>query len=378
MNEEKLRFIDEYRNKELLLKLIKKLKREIDNPIKIMEVCGTHTISISKFGIRRLLKGKVYLTSGPGCPVCVTPNEDIDWIIELCRKFKEKICLTVFGDIMRVPGSNSSLFIEKAKGANIRIVYSPIEAIEIAKKRKDLKIVFFGIGFETTAPSIAISLIEAKKNKLENFYLYSAHKLIPPALDALLSLGEIKLNGFILPGHVSTIIGSNPYRPILKKYGLAGVIAGFEPLDIIQALLILNELIKNKIYDVKIQYSRSVKPEGNEKAKKIMNNVFKECNSIWRGLGEIPNSGLELREEYNDMNAKLHFDINIPPKYENPACKCGEVLRGIIYPYECPLFAKACTPNSPIGPCMVSSEGACAAWYTYEDWKKYKEMMKNE
>lgn len=373
MIEEKIRFIDEYRNKELLLKLIKKIKEENKRLIKVMEVCGTHTVAISRFGIRKLLKGRIDLTSGPGCPVCVTPNEDIDWIIELCRKFKEKICLIVFGDVMRVPGSNSSLFIEKAKGADIRVVYSPIEAIEIAKKRKDLKIVFFGIGFETTVPSIAISIIEAKKNKLENFYLYSAHKLIPPALDALLSLGEVKLDGFILPGHVSTIIGSNPYKPILKKYCLSGVITGFEPLDIIQGLLILNELIQNKIYDVRIQYSRSVKSEGNEKAKKIINEVFKECNSIWRGLGEIPKSGLELREEFNDMNAKFHFDnINVPPKKENPACKCGEVLRGIIYPPGCPLFAKICTPNSPIGPCMVSSEGACAAWYTYEDWRKYK------
>jgi hydrogenase expression/formation protein HypD len=343
--------------------LLEKIAGLADRPMRFMEVCGTHTVAIFRSGIRSLLAETVELISGPGCPVCVTPAGEIDRAIALARR--DGVILATFGDLMRVPGSKSSLQQERASGAAIQVVLSPLDAVQMAQDDPDRKVVFFAVGFETTSPAIAAAVQEAQRRGLGNFYLLSSQRIIPPAIRALLSGGKVKIDGFILPGHVSVIIGREPYLLISEEFGLPGVITGFEPLDILEGIYMLLRQRQEKRTAIEIQYSRAVKEEGNRHALAILNAVFAPVDARWRGLGTIPKSGLALREEFVAMDAAQSFDIPYAEVEDPPGCLCGEVLQGIQRPPDCPLFGTRCTPEEPIGPCMVSSEGSCAAYFKY-------------
>ena len=354
----------EYRNREVSNAILEKIKTLSLRDVRLMEVCGTHTMSIFKSGIRGMLPDSISLLSGPGCPVCVTAQREIDTFIEL-SKFDDVI-ITTFGDLIRVPGSDSSLQMEQANGRDIRIVYSTLDALDIAKKNPDRKVVFLGVGFETTAPTIAASLVSARKMKLDNYFVYSAHKLIPPALEALMGNEKIRVDGFILPGHVSVIIGEKAYLPVVEKYRIPCVIAGFEPMDILQAVLSLVSQIGDGRPRLENTYTRAVNFSGNETAQRILEDVFEIQDVSWRGIGTIPGSGLKIREAYRGFDAERVFEVNVSEAEDPKGCECGNILLGLISPPECPLYKKACTPLSPIGPCMVSSEGTCAAYYRYQ------------
>jgi len=328
-----------------------------------MEVCGTHTMSIFRHGIRSVLPSNITLLSGPGCPVCVTSQNDIDSFVELSKE-KDAIIAT-FGDLMRVPGSRSSLQKEHALGRDIRKVYSPSDAIELARENPDKKIIFPGVGFETNAPTIAMCIKMAAQNNLHNFYVWSAHKLVPPALEALMANTDVAVDGFILPGHVSAIIGVNAYRPFFERYRIPCAVTGFEPVDILKGILNLVKQIENNEPSLGNEYKRVVTSDGNEKAMEIMNDVFQVGNAYWRGLGVIENSGLEIREKYKSQNAVKHFNISVPEYKTKTGCICGEILTGTKIPPDCPLFKDSCTPAEPVGPCMVSTEGTCAAYYRF-------------
>ncbi len=346
-----------------IIKVLEKLTEKIGRQISLMEVCGTHTVSIFRHGIRSLIPPSIKLLSGPGCPVCVTPIGDIDKMLYIAKQ--SNVILTTFGDMMRVPGSKGSLYNAKAEGANVRMVYSPLEALKIAEENEDKKIVFFAVGFETTAPLIAATIYEAERRGIPNFFIYSVHKLVPPALEVLVNTEELNLDGFILPGHVSTIIGSKVYEYIPQKYGKACVITGFDADDILNALvMLLNQILRGEP-KVEIQYRDAVKPEGNPKALEFLYKFFEPCHSNWRGIGVIPNSGLKLKEEYSHRDAQYVFSIPEIKSIEPKGCQCGLVLRGVKIPTQCPLFEKICTPENPVGACMVSSEGSCAAYYKY-------------
>ncbi len=360
-----MKFINEYRNAEVVQKISERLKAYDKLDISLMEVCGGHTMAIHRFGIPSLLPKGIKLISGPGCPVCVSSINFIDKAIA-CSTLKDVVVAT-YGDLIRVPGSQSSLEKEKSKGADIRIVYSTLEAINIAKANQNKKVVFLGIGFETTAPASAVAIQKAYNESVSNFYLLSGHKIMPPVMEALLN-DDVKIDGFICPGHVSTITGSNIYDFIPEKYKIACVVTGFEPTDLMQSIDMLASQIANDNQKVEIQYSRAVTKSGNTKAQEIMMEVFETRNDLWRGIGEIPNSGLKLREKYKDFDAELVFDLQIESKGENPACICGNILRGLKTPKDCSLFNKVCTPINPIGACMVSSEGSCAAYYKYSKY----------
>lgn len=334
-----------------------------ERPVTLMEVCGTHTVSIARNGIRSLMPENVHLSSGPGCPVCVTSNHDIDKAIALSKI--PNVIITTFGDMTRVPGSTSSLLAEQANGARIEIVYSPLDALRIAEENPDSEVIFIGVGFETTTPLVARSILRAKESGLKNFSVYGAHKNMPGALEAIVNDPELKLDALILPGHVSTIIGVEPYRFLAEKYGIPGVITGFEPNDVLQGIaMILTQIYEGRA-DIEIAYKRGVLPEGNPVALEAIDEVFETCPAIWRGIGVIDGSGYRIRDEYSDFDAMVRFDPSIEPTIEHAGCKCGDVLRGVITPDECPLFRDVCTPENPIGPCMVSSEGSCAAYYRY-------------
>ncbi len=354
--------MDEFRDKELVRILLRKIHSLSEKQITLMEVCGGHTMSIHKFGIPSLLPKTVNLVSGPGCPVCVTDRRYIDHAIALSRL--DDVIITTYGDLVRVPGSSSTLEREKANGADVRIVYSTFDALKIADKYPDKKIVFLGIGFETTTPSSALAIIEAEKNELKNFSILSAHKIMPPAMSALIDEG-VKINGYIGPGHVSTIAGSGIYQDLAEQYKLSIVISGFEPVDILQAIYMLVDQIEGDKPNVDIQYTRAVKPEGNLKARGIVNEIFELRNDWWRGLGVIPNSGLGIRENYKEFDTEKRFDVEVEETKESKGCICGEILKGLRKPTECKLFGKVCTPSNPVGACMVSSEGACHAFYKY-------------
>ncbi len=342
---------------------LERILEKVGRPVRLMEVCGTHTVSIFRHGIRSLLPRGLDLLSGPGCPVCVTSIEDIDRAIKLTED-RQNI-LTTFGDMMRVPGSYRSFQEARADGADIRFVYSPSDALRLAKERQERKVIFFAAGFETTSPLVASVLKEARSDGIQNFFVYSVHKLVPPALRALLQDAEVRVDGFILPGHVSTIIGKRPYEFLASEYAMPGVITGFAPDEIIEGIGMLLEQIASERAEIEIQYKRVVREEGNPQAIKVLYEVFREADSYWRGIGNIPLSGLEPSEEYSQMDAKRVFDIKVESKPEPKACSCGEVLRGIKKPTDCPLFGKACTPERPVGACMVSTEGSCAAYYKY-------------
>ena len=358
-----MRYLDEYRNPELAKKIISSIQTESDRDIRLMEVCGTHTVAIFRSGIKSILPDNISLISGPGCPVCVTPNQEIDTAIEIAKS--DDVILTTFGDMIRVPGSYSSLEKERANGADVRVVYSSLDALSIANQNPDRKVVLLGIGFETTSPTIAGAILSAQKEGVKNFFVLSSHKLIPPAMKLLLEAGEVKIDGFICPGHVSTIIGSQAYEFIPKKYGVPCVIAGFEPLDILQTILMLIRQIKEGKPRVEIGYKRAVRPEGNIIALNILKEVFEVSDTRWRGLGIVPSSGLAIRDKYSQFNTNRLFDVRVESKDEPKGCLCGEVLRGVNMPLECAFFANTCTPDDPIGPCMVSSEGTCSAYYKY-------------
>ena len=358
-----MKFIDEYRDGEKARPIIEEIHRLADEPMRLMEVCGTHTVSIARYGLRKALPETIELISGPGCPVCVTSNGDLDRAISLARI--PGAAVVTFGDMVRVPGSHSSLASERAAGGDVRVVYSPLDGLKVAEENPQLKVIFLGVGFETTAPTVAATALEARNRGLKNFFIFSAHKTVPKALKALLDLGEIKLNGFLLPGHVSAIIGSRPYEFLAGQYGLACVISGFEPLDILQSVLMLVRQTKGRRPRVEIQYRRGVKAEGNPKALEIMDQAFEPSDVEWRGLGLIAGTGLALRKELAELDASRAFDIHAPSARETNGCRCGDVLRGLIRPEGCPLFSKVCTPQNPVGPCMVSFEGSCAAAYKY-------------
>lgn len=358
-----MRHVDEYRDGGLAEKLLTQIRSMSTRHLKFMEVCGSHTVAIFKSGIRDLLPDTISLVSGPGCPVCVTSAGDIDKAVWLSRQ--PGVALATFGDMIRVPGSGISLQQTKADGADVRIVYSPFDALTLAISNPSLKVVFFAAGFETTSPAVAATLGRAVEAGLPNFFLFSVHKTIPGAMRALLDTPELKIDGFICPGHVSTILGTEPYGFIPAEYKRAAVVTGFEPLDILQATLMLVRQMEEGRPAVEIQYRRAVSAEGNPKAREVLYTYFEPCDSEWRGIAVIPGSGLKVREQYAAFDAEKAFDIIVGEPREVKGCSCGEVLRGIKTPPECRLFGKACTPESPVGACMVSYEGSCSAYYKY-------------
>ena len=329
----------------------------------LMEVCGTHTVAIARNGIRALMPAGVRLASGPGCPVCVTSNHDIDKVIALARV--PGVTITTFGDMTRVPGSSSSLLAEQAAGRSVQIVYSPLDALRIAQENPDREIVFVGVGFETTTPLVAIAIKRAKAMGLRNFSVYGAHKNMPGALEAIVNDPALKLDALILPGHVSTIIGAEPYRFLAEKYGIPGVITGFEPVDVLQGIAMIMRQLHEGRAEIEIAYARGVMPEGNPVALAAIDEVFETCTATWRGLGDIPGSGYRIRDEFAEFDAMRRFEPDVEPTVEHKGCRCGDVLRGVMAPNECPLFRAVCSPENPVGPCMVSSEGSCAAYYRY-------------
>jgi hydrogenase expression/formation protein HypD len=348
-----LKHIEEYRDADISKHLVAKIKATSKRNIRLMEVCGTHTVSIFRSGIRTLLPQTITLLSGPGCPVCVTDQREIDVFIELAR----------LDDV--IPGSNSSLQKESAEGHDIRIVYSTFDALEVAQKNPDKKVVFLGVGFETTAPTIAASILQAARLKVDNYSVISAHKLVPPALETLMSLEDVQLDGFILPGHVSVIIGLEAYRPFFDRYQIPCVAAGFEPADILQAVGRLVTMIETRNPALENAYPRAVTEAGNTKAQKILQDIFKPADACWRGIGLIPQSGLKIRDEFAVHDTEKQFEIRIPEPKIPQGCACGEILTGKKSPPDCKLYRKVCTPTDPVGPCMVSTEGTCAAYYRY-------------
>ncbi|NPV73235.1 MAG: hydrogenase formation protein HypD [Pelotomaculum sp.] len=330
----------------------------------IMEVCGTHTMAIARSGLKSVLAGCIELRSGPGCPVCVTDQRDIDRIVALANL--PGIAIATFGDMLRVPGTGSSLELERARGACVEIFYSPLEAVAYAARNPGKEVVFLGVGFETTAPAIALSIAAAAGQKLPNYTVLSLHKLVPPVMETLLSDPELTVDGFILPGHVSTITGRKAFDFISLKYGRPAVVTGFEEIDILQSVCLLLKQISEGSARTVNGYKRLVREEGNKKAKEILAEYFKPADAFWRGFGLVPQSGLAIKEKYSRFDASAKFALDTPETQPPKGCACGDILKGKLTAPDCPLFARACTPSSPAGPCMVSSEGACAAYYHYE------------
>ena len=364
-----LEILDQFHDPALCRSVLDRLNETLTGPLRFMEVCGTHTVAIFRSGLRSILPKEIIHLSGPGCPVCVTHEAEINAFLDLAEK--PGVIIATFGDLMRVPGSRGrTLKAAQADGARVKVVYSPPDAIKLAAENPDAKVVFLGVGFETTAPGVAASLKMAKAQGVENYRVLSFHKLVPPALTALLSDVDPApgqgIDAFIMPGHVTAIIGIEPYRPVVERFGKAAAVAGFEPLDILQALLFLAECQRDKTPRLANLYRRVVRDEGNAKARAVMAEVFTTADALWRGLGLIPGSGLEIGDAYAAFDAKRDFGIEIQDCPPLPGCKCGEVLKGRLAPNLCPLFGKACTPAKPVGPCMVSTEGSCAAYYKYQ------------
>lgn len=358
--------LDEFRDRELvrgLAELIARLVEGRDRPLSFMEVCGTHTMSIYQFGIRSLLPPGVRLISGPGCPVCVTPVGYVDRAVAYARQ-PETIVAT-FGDMLRVPGSTSSLMQERARGADIRIVYSPLDALALADKNREKRIIFLGVGFETTAPTIAGTILSAAERDIDNFFVLAAHKTIPVPMRILSADPELAIDGYLCPAHVSAIIGAEAYRFLAEEQRVPCVVTGFEPTDILQGVAMLVRQVVEGRSTVENQYRRFVSPEGNRKAKELLSRVFVPSDAVWRGLGMIPGSGLEIAPAFARYDAEKSVPVEVEAPQEPDGCLCGEVLKGKITPFDCPLFGTTCTPEQPVGACMVSSEGSCAAAYKY-------------
>ncbi|MDX9759196.1 MAG: hydrogenase formation protein HypD [Bacteroidota bacterium] len=344
--------------------IIERIHRRKTGPVTIMEFCGGHTVAIFRSGMREVLPSRVRMLSGPGCPVCVTSNADLDRAIALART--PGVILASYGDMLRVPGSHLSLMQARAQGCHVEIVYSTLDALALAEQHPDKDVVFFAIGFETTAPAAAAAVLQARARGLKNFSLCSVMKLTIPGARALLGMGDVNVDAVIGPGHVSSIIGADPWRFLPDEHGIPVAISGFEPLDLLAATDALLGMIETGSPDLVNTYRRIVKPEGNRKAWGLVQEVFAPRTTVWRGFGEIPDSGLVLREEYAEFDAERRFSIVVDDATEHPACRCGEVLRGVITPPDCAVFATACTPEHPLGPCMVSSEGSCAAYFQYQ------------
>lgn len=357
-----MKYIDEYRDKRLIMNLVHRISNSVKREYTFMEVCGGHTMAIHRFGISSLLPENIKLVSGPGCPVCVTGKKFIDQAIRYSKN--KNFIITTFGDLLRVPGSSSSLEKEKALGADIKIVFSSLDALEIAKMNNDKIVIFLGIGFETTAPGTAVTIKYAQKDRVRNFYLLSAHKIMPPAMEAIIREG-VKLDGFICPGHVSVITGSAVYDFIPDKYDLGCVVTGFEPLDLLQSVYMLMMQIDRGTPKVEIQYSRAVTREGNILAQKHMNDVFRQTDDWWRGFGIIGNSGLKLQENFIQYDIQKTMPVITEEQVEDNECICGDILRGVKNPMDCNLFSKRCVPEDPVGACMVSGEGTCNVFYKF-------------
>ena len=358
-----MKYLDEYRDGELAQKIAREVHRVTTRPWNIMEVCGGQTHAIVKFGIDELLPKQITLIHGPGCPVCVTPLEIIEKAIEIAAR--PNVIFTSFGDMLRVPGSTADLLSVKAKGGDVRIVYSPLDALKIAEQNPGKEVIFFGVGFETTAPATAMAVYQAAQKRLKNFSLLTSHVLVPPAMEALLSSPDCKIQGFLAAGHVCTVMGFEEYFPIAQKYQVPIVVTGFEPLDILQGVLMVVQQLESGRAEVENQYTRSVRREGNQAAQKLIREVFRVIPRQWRGVGEIPQSGLGLSEAYAAFDAEKKFGV-VEHHVEEPAeCISGLVLQGLKKPHECPAFGAKCTPEHPLGATMVSSEGACAAYYRY-------------
>lgn len=355
-----------FRDPAIAAKLVDAIHKTAQTPCMLMEVCGTHTMAIAKNGLRGLMPDTVTLLSGPGCPVCVTSNADIDRAIEIARQ--PNVIMTTFGDMMKVPGSYSSLSSERAGGRDVRVVYSPLDSLAIAEAEPTRHVVFLGVGFETTAPAVALTIQEAARRKLSNWSVLSLHKTVPGALRALVNDPEVKVTGFILPGHVSTIIGTAPYQFLADEYHIPGVVTGFEPVDILQGIWMLTKQLSEGRAEIEIAYRRGVSPEGNPAAQAAIASTFDACDAEWRGIGVIPATGLALKPEFSAYDACVRVPCTPPEPREIRGCQCGDVLRGVVQPFQCKLFGRACVPEHPIGPCMVSSEGSCAAYYRYTDY----------
>ena len=354
---------EEYRDGGLSRSIAERIRHTSRRPVRLMEVCGTHTVSIFRSGIRSVLPETIALLSGPGCPVCVTDQGEIDAFIELARQ--KGVIVATFGDLMRVPGSDSSLQRERAEGRDIRVVYSTVDALAIAARHPGKEVVFLGVGFETTAPTIAAAIVSAAQAKLKNFSVLSAHKTVPRALEALMGLEDVRIDGFLLPGHVSVIIGLDAYREFFERHRIPCAVAGFEPADILQAIASLVVQIESGRPALENAYARAVTAEGNRKAQALLAEVFEPVDACWRGIGAIPLSGLRLRPGYAGFDAARRFALELPQPHTPKGCACGEILTGKRTPPECALYKKVCTPMDPVGPCMVSSEGTCAAYYRY-------------
>jgi hydrogenase expression/formation protein HypD len=361
-----MKYSEEYRDRELVLKLSRQIQDLSPEPATLMEVCGTHTMAVARFGLKSLFPPELKLVSGPGCPVCVTAQEDIDAFLALGNL--PRAILATFGDMVRVPGSTTSLEQERAQGVQVQVVYAPLDAVAIAREHPDRQVIFFGVGFETTMPATALAVKVAAAEKIKNFSILSVHKTMPAALRALLGSGEVKVSGLLLPGHVTTIIGSQAYKFIPQEFQIPCAVTGFEPVDILLGVYAVVRQIAAKNPVVDNSYARAVKTPANCRAQVLLDEVFVAEDAAWRGLGVIPGSGATLREEYARFDAKQRFADLLAqvPKALPTACRCGEVLRGTLAPRNCPQFDKTCTPSQPLGPCMVSSEGACAAAYKYE------------
>jgi hydrogenase expression/formation protein HypD len=361
-----MKYIEEFRNKEVVTRLAERIHKSVERDYSFMEVCGGHTAAIHRFGIPHLLPENIRLISGPGCPVCVTGTDFIDKAIVYSKS--DNIIIATFGDLLKVPGSSSSLEKEKASGADVRIVLSGLDSLEIARRNPDKKIIFLGIGFETTAPGTAVTILQAEKENLGNFFLLSAHKVMPPAMETIIKDG-VSLDGFICPGHVATITGSSAFDFIPERFNLACVVSGFEPADIMQSILMLIKMVNQNSPGVEIQYKRAVTITGNSIAQRHLSEVFEPCDATWRGFGVIPLSGLTLKNDFERFNIENLIPVKIKYKEENELCICGKILRGIETPEDCPLFAEICFPENPMGACMVSNEGTCNAWYKYRNIK---------
>jgi len=358
-----MKYVDEFRDSSLAKPLLAELQKSVTKPLRVMEVCGSHTMAIFRNGIRSILPEGFELISGPGCPVCVTSAPHMDAFIAMADK--PGVRVAIFGDLFRVPGTNGSLANASSRGAKVDIVYSPMDALELAIQHPDDQVVFLGVGFETTTPGIAATILAAKNQKVTNFMVFSTHKVMPPPLIALLDDPGLKIDGLLCPGHVSSIIGAGAYQPLVDRYDLACVVAGFETVDLLNGLILLARQVGSGKFAVENTYPRAVSWEGNPRAMKMVNEIFEPADMDWRGLGVIPESGLRIREKYADFDAEKRLEVVIPEVEEAKGCRCGEILKGMSIPPECPLFDTRCTPANPIGPCMVSSEGTCAAYHKY-------------
>ena len=356
-----------FQDPQLCRGLLDRLNRALDGrSMRFMEVCGTHTVSIFQSGLRSLLPDTVAHLSGPGCPVCVTHDAEVAAFLDLAER--DRVIIATFGDLLRVPGPGGrSLKHAQAQGARVEIIYSPLDALTLAEQNPGDTVVFLGIGFETTAPTVAATLLTARQRKLENFCVLSLHKLVPPALRALLDDSQCAVEAFLLPGHVSTILGLKPYAFLAEQYRVPGVVGGFQPADILLALCMMAEQIRDNAPAVVNAYPRAVGDAGNPRARALLDQFFTPADALWRGIGSIPLSGLTLRPEYQDLDAMVRLDLKLPDVPPLPGCRCGDVLKGRMAPPDCPLFGKKCTPATPVGPCMVSTEGSCAAYFKYSE-----------